>query len=577
MSKVRDYSILIVFLLVIYPLDLIAQNGRLPDQSNIKKNGFTDKIAEKEKNEVSRPVLVIMPRAIDMGTISFGEAVSESFTLKNVGSGIMGWSTSGPEGWRISGNERISGTIEDRADYLRIDIHVTFSDKLLSDEKSRASLYQVIMILEAGKEKLVCKKTLSMGSYKEAIKITSIGGNRTIYANFKIVSAVELPQINLNPARMDMGFLLQGKTISKKIMLTNKGRETLKWNVTVQKYKRSDNPAIFKKSRYISFINETIRGGGTYSVPVHLKETIELNGKWTEINGYPSSMGTGSFLNIRFNGTGIILYFINYPDKGNLTAYVDERQINENISSAEQKKNGEMLIAEGLADGPHLLTIVDKEGRLDIEGIKILGRDVARGPQGWVSVFPVSGTTTLETDYINIHLNTSQLSPGIYGDNIIFSSNGGEGTVEIFVEVIADKATKSIDIYRYAKGLDYLFTANPQEETKRLSQNEYVKEGIAFRLFVPDTPGTTNFYRWYNPQKMDHFYHYNSRGGGKKLQGYVFEGSIGNIATSRMTNTRELYRWYNPVSGQYFYTTDSHGETVAKKGYKFDGIAGYVK
>jgi hypothetical protein len=183
----------------------------------------------------------------------------------------------------------------------------------------------------------------------------------------------------------------------------------------------------------------------------------------------------------------------------------------------------------------------------------------------------------METDYLNIHLNTAQLSPGLYGDNIIVSSNGGEGTVEIFVEIVADKATKSIDIYRYTKGSDYLFTANPQVEVNRLSQNEYIKEGIAFRLFVPDTPGTTSFYRWYNPQKMDHFYHYDVRGGGKKLQGYVFEGSIGNIATSRMTNTRELYRWYNPVSGQYFYTTNSHGESAAKKGYKFDGIAGYVK
>jgi hypothetical protein len=559
MSKVVSYLMLAICFLVIYPFDLIAQNG------------------DKEKNEASRPVLVIMPREVDMGTIGSGEDVSESFTFKNVGSGIMGWSTSGPEGWKVSGNERIAGTLDDRADYLRVDIHVAAGGNMFKDEKSRDSLYQVTMTLEAGKVKLVCKKTLAMGNYKEAIKINSVGGNRTIFINFKIVSAVELPQINLNPVRLDMGFILPGKTISKKIMLTNKGREILRWNVAVQKYKRGDSPASFKKGRYISFVNEDIRGSGTYSLPANLKEIIELNGKWIENGGYPSSTGTGNSLNVRFSGTGIILCFINYPDKGNLAVYVDERQINENISSPEQRKNNEMLIAEGLVDGPHVLTVVTKEGRLDIEGIKILGRDVARGPQGWVNVFPVSGTTTQEIDYINVHLNTAQLSPGLYSDNIIFNSNGGDGTVEIFVEVVADKATKSVDIYRYAKGLDYLFTANPQAETKRLNQNEYVKEGIAFRLFMPDTPGTTSFYRWYNPQKMDHFYHYDARGGGKKLQGYVFEGSIGNIATSRMTNTKELYRWYNPESGQYFYTTDSHGEKAAKKGYKFDGIAGYVK
>ncbi len=171
MFKVMNYSIIFFLLLVTYPANLIAENGKLPEQSNIKENGYDDKIIEKEKNDVSRPVLVIMPREVDMGTIGSGEAVSESFTFKNVGSGIMDWSTNGPEGWQISGNERISGTMEDRADYLRIEIHVVPKNRWLNDEKSKDSLYQVIMNLEAGKEKLVCKKTLPMGSYKEAIKI----------------------------------------------------------------------------------------------------------------------------------------------------------------------------------------------------------------------------------------------------------------------------------------------------------------------------------------------------------------------------------------------------------------------
>ncbi len=149
--------------------------------------------------------------------------------------------------------------------------------------------------------------------------------------------------------------------------------------------------------------------------------------------------------------------------------------------------------------------------------------------------------------------------------------------VEVFVEVIPDSAPRAIDIFRYSKGLDYLFTANPQAETKRLIEYGYIKDGIAFRLFVPETPGTTGFYRWYNPQKKDHFYHHDNAGGGKNLQGYIFEGSFGNIATSKLTNTRELYRWYNPETGHYFYTTDSKGENVRKNGYRFDGIAGYVK
>jgi len=61
------------------------------------------------------------------------------------------------------------------------------------------------------------------------------------------------------------------------------------------------------------------------------------------------------------------------------------------------------------------------------------------------------------------------------------------------------------------------------------------------------------------------------------MQGYILEGAIGNIATSRLTHTRELYRWYNPSSKHYFYTVDPKGEGIQKKGYQYDGIAGYVR
>jgi hypothetical protein len=543
-----------------------------------KKNGFNDKMAANEKNDTFRPVLAITPREIDAGTIGPGEFVSGVFTFKNMGSGIMGWSTYGPEGWRITENQKLSSTVDDDADYLRIEILFLPNEQPVNGFKYKVPLYPVEIKLEAGNQKLFCQKDLPSGVHKEAIKITSVGGLRTIFVTFKIVSAPELPQINLNPVRMDMGYGLPGKTISRKIRLTNKGREMLKWSVVLQKPRRTDIPIDnLKKGRYVSFVNEEIRGSGVYSPSGYLKESLDVTGKWTETDGYPSSTGGGNSIKFRFNGTGISTYFATYPDYGNLTVYLDDHLINEHDWFADQKENSELLVAENLADGPHVLTFLNKEGHLDIEGVKILGKDVLRGPAGWITISPDSGFTTLETEYINVNLNTAQLTPGYYGDIILFNSNGGEGIVEVFVEVIPDKLTKTIDVFRYSKGLDFLFTANPQVETRKLSQNSYVKEGIAFRLFVPDTPGTTSFYRWYNPQKKDHFYHYDPKGGGKQLQEYVFEGSIGNIATSRMTNTRELYRWFNPATAHYFYTTDPKGEKVAKKGYRFDSIAGYVK
>jgi hypothetical protein len=578
MSGIKKCIVLIVIALIVCPFNVFAQNSNRQILPNIKNNDLNGKNIVNGKNTPPRPVMAVTPRDMDIGTIGSGETLSGVFTLKNMGSGIMSWYTFGPESWKILQNQKLSGAFEDGADSLHIEVHVSANGQIANVSQSGAAVYPAEIKMMAGTGILICRKDLFAGQHRETIKIISAGGNRTIFVKFKIVSSQELAKINLNPERMDMGSVLQGKTVSKKIRLTNKGKEILKWSVAAQKQKYGDlQTSVFKKGKYVSFVNEEIRGNGAYLPSAYLKESMNVVGHWLENDGYPSSAASVNSIKYHFNGTGLILYFTTYPDAGNLTIYLDDKLINEYVWFSDQKEKVELLVAGGLVDSSHVVTLVNKDGHLDIEGVKILGKDVARGPAGWINIFPYSGSTTKETEYININLNALQLAPGFYADDIIFKSNGGEGIVEVFVEVVPDKLTKIIDVFRYSKGLDFLFTANPQAEAKRLSQNAYVKEGIAFRLFVPDTPGTTSFYRWYNPLKKDHFYHYDPKGGGKQLQGYVFEGSIGNIATSRMTNTKELYRWFNSSTGYYFYTTDPKGEKAVKKGYKFDGIAGYVR
>ena len=575
MSRIKHYLFLIIIVMTICTSYAAAQKAT--DQGNVKKTVHAGKnlVLAAENRNSFQPVLSITPREIDVGTISPGELITGVFTFKNMGSGVLDWSTSGPEGWRKLENQKISGANDNETDSLRFEIRLPVDGDQLDSYKFKSS-YSTEMQIEAGREKLICQKDLPVGIHKEAIKITSSGGSRTIYVTFKIVASQESPMINFNPARLDMGCVTPGKIVSKKIMVTNKGKEMLIWAVTARKPKRNENTSIFKKERYISFLNEEVRESGNYSVPGHLRDSVELYGKWTESDGYPYSIGGGSSIKYRFNGTGISLELAAQSEEGSLDIYLDENMLNSHKWSAKKEK-GELVLAEGLVDGPHVVTVVKKDGNLKLEGIKITGKDVIRGPSGWLTVWPNSGTTTSQTNYLNVTLNTGQLAPGYYGDNIVFKTNSGEETVDVYIEVMQDSVSRVIDIYRYSKGLDYLFTANPQAEAKMLSQNAYVKEGIAFRLFMPETPGTRNFYRWYSPQKQDHFYHHDSKGGGKNLQGYVFEGAIGNIATSKMTNTRELYRWVNTSTGNHFYSTDSRGENVAKNGYRFEGIAGYVK
>ena len=60
------------------------------------------------------------------------------------------------------------------------------------------------------------------------------------------------------------------------------------------------------------------------------------------------------------------------------------------------------------------------------------------------------------------------MAPGYYVDNIVFNSNGGEGIVEVFVEVVPDKQFKVIDIYRYYNGTDYLVYGQSSVGNKKI-------------------------------------------------------------------------------------------------------------
>jgi len=528
-------------------------------------------------SEELRPILTVTPREIDLGSIKPGETAFGEFILKNISPGIMSWSLSCPEDWEDVANKALRGIVSGEPANLRMDLIIEENGENLLGHAARNPSYRTSLKLEAAGKELVCHKDIKAGAYRKAIKITSTGGQRTIFVDFRIHALQEIPSINLNPQRLDLGVQLPGKIISKKIELTNKGREMLLWSVVPPQARTTELSRETQKERYLSFHNEALSEPGRYSIPEHLKDSVELIGKWTEKNGYPLGKGAASSIKLRFNGTGISAFLQSHMDDSDCAIYLDDALLNlpDVLSGVWEKK--ELVIAEGLIDGPHVVTIVIREGILELEGMKVFGKELMRGPRGWITAFPNSGTTMNETDYINVKVDTSNLAPGYYGDQIVFKSNVGEEKAEIFVDVISDSGHKIIDVYLYSKDFDYLFTADPQAETRRLIQNGYLKEGIAFRLFAPQTPGTTSFYRWYNPLKKDHFYHYDRIGGGKKLDGYVYEGVIGNIATSRMTNTRELYRWFNPTTGRHYYSTNPKVSTVMRRGYRFDGIAGYVR
>ncbi|MDI6776369.1 MAG: hypothetical protein QMD03_03870 [Syntrophales bacterium] len=529
------------------------------------------------KESIPPPVLLVTPREIDLGTVGPGESAKGSFTLKNIGSGILPWSARGPEGWSLREKEELSGTLRDVPDFLWIHLKsLSNLEEMRTDTKN--SLYPIQLTLEANNDFITCRRDLPLGTHRETIKTISTGGTRNVFLTFTVVKEKNAPLMEVKPTRLDFGIVGQGEQVTRNIKITNKGRDNLKWKATIQEDRNMELRGTPKPGRYVSFLNEEIKGTGIfYTITGRLKDIVSISGRLLEENGYPSLYNRNDTLRYKFSGTDIAVLFWKNPDGGNLMAYIDNKFMNMDDCYAEQKESVEFPIADGLPDGPHILTLVNSDGHVTIEGVKIYKRNIMKGTPGWIKVLPNTGMTSKETDYLSILINAQQLDPGYYGENIAISSDGGEAVVEVSLEVSADNIPRILDVYRYAKGFYYLYTTNPQAEAERIRVGGYKKQGIAFRLFSSGTPGTTEFYRWYNPQKGDYFYSYEQSGGGKSLKGYFFEGTIGNIATSRLTNTRELYRWFNPSTGCHFYTTDPKGEGNTKKGYRFEGIAGYVR
>jgi len=533
-----------------------------------------------DRYNVTRPILSISPREVDLGTVAPGTEASSTISLRNLGSGGMNWLISKPEGWYCTDDQKLTGVLESSIVPFRVTLKYL---KTIGDEngaRPKNHFGAMVLTLSADSKTMTCRKDVMPGTYRESLKISSSGVVRSLFFKFKATPVESEPVLDIFPLRVDFGSISGGGggQIARRLELSNKGKDILRWNLrVVHNSPAPDTGMPAKKGRYVSLINDAIRGTKTYVVPAHLKDSVETFGLWAEDNGYPVASAPNSTLRYQFNGTGIVVMFWKGPDGGNLSTYIDDRFVTRAESLSEQKEEAECVVVEGLPDGHHTLTLMSKEGHVTIEGVRILGREFMKGPPGWLQAYPISGRTVRETDYVTVTVNPQLLSPGWYTESILVKSNGGQKIVDVYVEVGAANVPKILDVYRFVRGYDYFLTTNPQAEAKSIQAGSYQKQGIAFRLFMPGTPGTINFHRWYNPQKGDRFYSYDLRGGGKSLHGYVYEGVIGNIGSSRLTGTRELYRWYNPSRGHHFYTTDPKGEGMTQRGYRFDGIAGYVR
>jgi len=521
--------------------------------------------------------VLLHPESIALGDIGAGKLKKGMAILTYANSDRKSWSAEVNEGWLCKSGQPLTGFLA-HGQPLKLKVSMKSSLAPAGEDANHHGLYTVVLNLEVDNRHVGYHKKLASGNHREGIPLNVGGEIKILELSFHVMEYPLDPVLSVSPPRLDFGTLGQGQQLIKKIEITNRGRQALKWKIKQKSQGSQEEDIDALSGRYISFFHHEAQGSGQYRAGTGItgRDPVEFSGYWSEVEGFPEAQ-QNSVLKYRFTGSGIIIYFWKSPAARTLSIYLDNRLISQIDAYNEKTVAAEYRLNEPAGTGSHTLTMVNNLGRVVIEGIKITGKKISQGSGKWIRIFPEIGVTTREIDYLHVSVDTSRLLPGIYGHVLNVESNGGEAAIELYAEVSMETGLKILDVYRYSFGNDVLLSTNPQGETKTSYFRNYRKEGIAFRLFSPGAPGTTEFYRWYNPRKQLHFYSYEANGGGKLSREYVFEGTIGNIATSRLPNTRELYRWQQPSTGQYFFSTNPRGEGIQKKGYKYDGIAGFVR
>ena len=100
---------------------------------------------------------------------------------------------------------------------------------------------------------------------------------------------------------------------------------------------------------------------------------------------------------------------------------------------------------------------------------------------------------------------------------------------------------------------------------------------MALIVTAPCPSQTMPLHRYYNadPAVVDHFYTSRFSEIGCGANGWLYEGTIGSLASVGGPSRLPLHRYWSPSIGDHFYTTDPN-ETEASMGYIYEGIVGYV-
>jgi len=387
-------SLLLIFNILFIPVVCwaISSSG---DQvlAQTKANDST----ESHANTVQ--TLVISEREIDLGSVPIGRDKEGIFFIKGVGTASQAWTVSMPEAWFPLGKTELMGISVGNEEKISIRIRAIERTEILSED-THVSMFPVQIILENRSTQLICVRELPSGSYREAIRIETPTGSRVLHIRFHLAGGEEDTEsrvsLSVHPDRLDYGKNKRGQSVSKRMLITNKGPGTIDWNIQAVPLSsdRANQPHILEQ--YISFENNRVRNRGVYSVPSHLGQQLRMRGTWAEQNGYPVTKDK-STLRLDFYGRSLSLLLKKTGQKEvRFTGYIDNALVRPDgiLPNADDPSGGmEILLSDNLQEAHHTLTLDFSGDGVMLEGILTRRRDVIEGDRRHIIISPATGST----------------------------------------------------------------------------------------------------------------------------------------------------------------------------------------
>ena len=380
------------------------------------------------------PTLVVSESSLNFGT----ELTALTLTVTNPGGGNLEWTVTNTANWlTVSPN---SGTTQTEDDVLNI---------------------------------LVDRTGLDGGDYSSTITFTSNGGNYTV----SVVMRVPLPpELLFSPSSLDFG----ASTSTMNLNIINNGDGLLTWNVAADQGWLSTSPTAGEtttETDQVSIMvdrnnlevgdysgNITITtNGGNATIPITLNvvpgPTLSVTSTALDFNASQNTL-TFSITNV---GTQTLEWNISdnqdwmsvSPTSGSTTAEQDIVTVTVDRSGLAAgdysgsvtvtSNGGDQVVAVSMEILPPILVV--SSSLLDFGSTEtnqtFLITNIGAGTlnwsisvdQFWISLWPSSGSTSTEEDEISVTVDRSGLSYGSYSGNLNITSDGGDATVSVNMDV----------------------------------------------------------------------------------------------------------------------------------------------